>query len=116
MLDITIPPPPVFMLLLTNLLGYRDPTIVRPVLSLSPANGPGPWMTPDRDYIACWRCPLFCPALIKGPEPPVTSGEAGWTAGSTHLHHVLGTSQVWAHALIHTLAGEVWTPITLLEL
>ena len=32
------------------------------------------------------------------------SGEAQWTAGSMHLHHTLGTSQGWAHALIHTLA------------
>ena len=32
------------------------------------------------------------------------TGEAGWTAGSTYLHHALGTSQVWARALIHTLA------------
>ena len=53
---------------------------------------------------------------MKNPEPCVTPGEAGWTAGSTHLHHALGTSQVWAHALIYALAGEVQTPITLLEL
>ena len=35
----------------------------------------------------------------KSPDPSVMSGEAGWTAGSTHLHHVLGTSQVWACTL-----------------
>ena len=66
------------------------------------------------------RQELYClvevPSLYKGPEPPVTSGEAGWTAGSTHLHHTLGTSQVGAHTLIHTLTGEAWTPIALLEL
>ena len=55
-------------------------------------------------------------SLYKSPEPPVMSGEAGWTAECTHPCHALGTSQVWAHALILTLVGEVWTPITLLEL
>ena len=38
------------------------------------------------------------------------SGEAGWTAGSTHQHHNLGTFQLSAHALPHTLweaAGSI---------
>ena len=54
--------------------------------------------------------------LYKNPKPPVTSGKAGWTAGSMHPHHALLTSQVWEHTLIHTLAGEAHTPIILLEL
>ena len=49
--------------------------------------------------------PPLLPSSYKSPGHPATSGEAGWTAGSTHLHHALGTSQVWAHALIHTFVG-----------
>ena len=44
------------------------------------------------------------PSPYKSPDPPVTSGEAGWTVESKHLHHALETSQVWAHALIHAFA------------
>ena len=43
------------------------------------------------------------PSLYKSPEPSVMLGEAGWRAGSMHLHHALGTSQVWAHTLSHAL-------------
>ena len=44
---------------------------------------------------------------MKSPEPPVTSGEEGLTAGSMHPHHALGTSQVWAHTLMNMpLLGE----------
>ena len=39
MLDITTPPPPVLVLSLTNLLGYRGPAIVKPALCLES----GPW-------------------------------------------------------------------------
>ena len=56
------------------------------------------------------------PSLYKSPEPPVTSGEAGWTAEGMHPYHALETSQVWAHTPIHTLVGEAQTPIALLEL
>ena len=56
------------------------------------------------------------PSPYKSPKPPVTSGEAGWTAGSTHPHYALGTPQVWAYSLIHALVGEVQTPIALLDL
>ena len=116
MLDITTPPPPVLMLLLPNLLGYKAPTIVKPVLCLEP----GQWalaLDHSRQELYCLvGVPPLLPSPYKSPEPPVTSGKAGWTAGSMHLHHALGTSQVWAHALIHALAGEAWTPITLSEL
>ena len=43
------------------------------------------------------------------------SGKAGWTAGSTHQHHALGTSQVRAHAPSHApwqgtgSIGRIWT-------
>ena len=37
MLDITIPPYPVPVLLLANLVGYRGPTIVKYVLCLGPS-------------------------------------------------------------------------------
>ena len=100
----------------TNLLGYRDPTIVKPVLCLEP--GQWAWaLDGSRQELYCLvEVPPPLPSLYKSPELPVTSGEAGWTAGSMHLHHALGTSQVGAHALIHDLTGEVWTLITLLEL
>ena len=116
MLDITTPPPPVLMLFLTNLLGYRGPTIVKPGLCLE--LGQWAWtMDGSRQELYClveMSPPL--PSLYKNPEPPVTSREVGWTAGSTHLHHALGTSQVWADTLIHALTGKVRIPITLLEL
>ena len=104
MLDITTPPHPVLVLVLVNLLGYRGPTIVKPVLCLEPSqwvwaldgSRQGPY------YLV--EVPPLLPSLYKSLEPPVMSGEAGWTAGSMHLHHALGTSQVWAHTLIHTLA------------
>ena len=116
MLDITTPPPPVLMLLLTNLLGYKGPTIVKPVLCLE--SGQWAWaLDRFRQALYCLvEMPPLLPSPYKSPKPPVMSGEACWTVGSMHLHHTLGTSQVCAHALIHTLAGEVWTPITLLGL
>ena len=104
MLDITTPPHPVLVLLLANLLGYRGPTIVKPVLCLE--TGQWAWaLDGSRQELHCLVevLPLL-PSLYKNPEPPVISGEADWTAGSRHLHHALGTSQVWAHALIHALA------------
>ena len=104
MLDITTPPPPVLMLLLTNLLGYKGPTIVKPILCLELSQ----WtraLGGSRQELNCLvEVPPPLPSLYKNPESSVTSGEAGWTAGSMHLHHALGTSQVWAHTLIHTLA------------
>ena len=39
-----------------------------------------------------------CPAPINSPESGVTSGQAGWTVMGAHLHHALGTSQVWAYS------------------
>ena len=36
------------------------------------------------------------PVPINSPVSGVVSGEAGWTVRGIHLHHVLGTSQVWA--------------------
>ena len=94
----------------------QGPTIVKPVLCLK--SGQGAWALEDfRQGLHCLvEVPPLLPSLYKSPEPPVTSGEVGWTAGSTHLHHALGTSQVRAHTLIHALAGEVQTPIALLEL
>ena len=37
MLDITTLPPPVLVLFLINLLGYKGPIIVKPVLCLEPS-------------------------------------------------------------------------------
>ena len=116
MLDITTPPPPILMLLLTNLLGYKGPTIVKPVLCLES----GQWARAldgfRQELYYLVEVPPLLLSPYKSPKPPVMLGEAGWTAGNMHLHHALGTSQVWAHALIHALAGEVQTPITLLGL
>ena len=105
-LGITTPPPPVLMLLLANLLGYSGPTIVKPVLCLE--TGQWAWaLDGSRQELHCLvEVPPLLPSLYKSPEPPVISGEADWTAGSMHLHHALGTSQVWAHALICALAGR----------
>ena len=116
MLDITTPPPPVLMLLLANLLGYRGPTIVKPAFCLE--SGLWLWALDGsrQELYYLVEVPPPLPSPYKSPEPPVMSGEAGWTAGSTYLHYALGTSQVWAHTLIHTLTREAWTPIALLEL
>ena len=111
MLDITIPPPPVLMLLLTNLLGYRGPTIVKPVLCLEPSRVQAHWPSSRQELYCLVEVPPPLPSLYKNPEPPVMSGEAGWTVGSTHLYHALGTSQVGVHALIHALTGEAQTPL-----
>ena len=92
-------PPPVLVLFLINLLG---PTIVKPDLCLEPSQWA--WILGgSRQELYCLVPPLL-PSLYKRPDLPVMSGEVGWTAGSMHLHHALGTSQVWAQALIHTLA------------
>ena len=104
MLDITIPPPPVLMLLLTNLLGYKGPPIVKPVLCLEPSQRARALGGSRQELYCLAEVPPPQPSLNKNPESPVMSGEAGWTAGSMHVHHALGTSQVWAHALIHALA------------
>ena len=45
MLDITTPPPPIPMLPLTNLLGYRGPILVKPVLCLE--SGSWAWALDD---------------------------------------------------------------------
>ena len=96
MLDITTLPLPVSLLLLHNLLGYRGPTTVKPALCLDStpeAWGPG-WSQPGTTLIG-GGIPLM-PSPINSPEPSMMSGEAGWTVRGTHLHHTLGTSQVWA--------------------
>ena len=92
MLDIPTPPPLVLMLLLTNLLGNRGPTIVKRVFCLG--SGQEAWALEDfRQGLHCLvEVPTLLPSPYKSPEPPVTSGEVGWTAGSMHLHHALGTS------------------------
>ena len=103
MLDITTPPHPVPVLLLVNLLGYRGLTIVKPFPCLE--LNPWAWALggSGQGLYCLVEVPPLLPSLYKSPEPCVTLGEAGWTAGSTHLHHTLGTSQVWAHTLRHTL-------------
>ena len=103
MLDITTFPHPVVVLLLVNLLCYWGPTIVWPVLCLEPSQWAWALGGSRQGYIVWWRYPLSCPAPHKSPEPPVISGEAGWTTANTYLHLVLGTSQELAHTLIHTL-------------
>ena len=104
MLDITTFPHSVLMLLLTNLLGYKGPIIVKPVLCLE-RNQWARALGGSRQELYCLvEVPPPLSSLYKNPESLVMSEEAGWTAGSMHLHHALGTSQVWAHALIHTLA------------
>ena len=88
-----IPLPPVLMLLLTNLLGYKGPTIGKPVLCLE--SGQWAWSLDGfRQELYCLvEVPTLLPSPYKSPKPPVTSGEAGWTAGSMHLHNALGTIQ-----------------------
>ena len=91
------------VLLIANLLGYRGPTMVKPALCLEPS--PWAWALGGSGqglYCLVEVLPLL-PSLYKSPEHCVMSGEAGWTAGSMHLHHALETSQVWAHALTYTL-------------
>ena len=85
-LGIATPPPPVIMLLLVNLPGYRGPTIVKPVLSWARPIGLSPGWLQTGTILSGGGAPLL-PSLYKNPEPPVTSGEAGWTVGSMHLHH-----------------------------
>ena len=60
----------------TNLLGYRDPTIVKPVLCLEP--GQWAWaLDGSRQELYCLvEVPPPLPSLYKSPELPVTSGEA----------------------------------------
>ena len=86
-------PHPVLVLLLVNLLRYRGPTIVKPVLCLEP--GQWAWtLNGSRQELYCVvEVPPHLPNPYKSPEPPVMSEEPGWTAGSTHLHHALGASQ-----------------------
>ena len=84
-----------------------SPTIVKLVLCLEPnawtvaLGGSGQGL-----YCLVEVHPLLS-SLYKSPEPCVTSGEAGWTAGCIHLHYVLGTSQVWAHTLTYILMRGV---------
>ena len=87
MLDITTPPHPVPVLLLANQLGYRGPTIVKLVLCLEPS--------------------LWAWALAGSGQGLYCLVEAGWTAGSMHLYHSVGTSQAWANTLTHALLRDV---------
>ena len=97
MLDITTPPHPVPVLLLANLLGYRGPTIVKPVLCLGPS--PFAWVLggSGQGLYCLVQVPPLLSSLYKSPEPCVMLEEAGWTAVSMHLCHALATSQVGAH-------------------
>ena len=61
--------------------------------------GSGPWGGSGQGLHCLVEVPPLLPSLYKSPEPFVTSGEVGWTAGSKHLHHPLATSQVRVHAL-----------------
>ena len=92
------------MLLIANLLGYRGPTIVKPVLCLEPSQWVWALGGSRKGLYYLVEVPPLLTSLYKSLEPPVMSGETGWTAGSTHLHHALGTSQIWVHALTHALA------------
>ena len=110
-------PSPCIYVALTNLLGYRCPTIVKLAFCLEPSQ----WacsLDDSRQELYCLvEVPLLLPSPYKSPDHPVMSGEAGWTAGSMHLHNTLGTSQVWAHALIlihalaerHRLQSHYWS-------
>ena len=100
-------PHPVTLLFLTNLFGYRGPTIVKPAPSVELS----PWV---RALGWLWKGTILsgggahsCPASIKSWVLCVMSGEADWTAGSTHLHHALGTSEAWVHTLPHALLRGV---------
>ena len=97
------------MLLPYNLLGNMGPTIVKPVLCLDL----DPWASAHGS--SGWD--LFCLVEVFPlfPSPYkilnlwcdiMMSGEAGWIVGSTHQHHVLGTSQVMAHTLLYTPLGR----------
>ena len=76
-----------------NLLGYRGPTIAKPVLCLEP--GQWAWaLDGSRQELYCLvEVPPLLSSLYKSPEPAVMSEEAGKTTGSMHLHHALGTSE-----------------------
>ena len=100
-LDITTPPHPETLLLLADLLGCRGPNIIKPVLCLEPS--PWAWVLggSGQGLYCLMEVPPLLLSLYKSSEPFVMSGEVGWTAGSMHLCHALGTSQVWAHALTY---------------
>ena len=82
MLDITIPPHSVTVLLSVNLLGYMGPTIVKPVLSLELS--PWAWALggSGQGLYCLVEVPLLLPSLYKSPEPCLMPGEAGCTARS----------------------------------
>ena len=70
-------PPPVLMLLLTNLLGYRGPTIVKPVLCLKSRQGA--WALEDfrQGLHHLVELPPLLPSPYKSPEPPGHVGQQG---------------------------------------
>ena len=96
MLDITTPPLPVCLLLLDNLLGYRGPTTVKPALCLDLTLRAWILGGSNKELYCLMDVSPSCPTPINIPGSSVMSGEAGWTVRGAHLHHALGTSQVWA--------------------
>ena len=77
------------------------PTIVKPVLSLELS--PWTWAlgSSGKGLYCLVEVSLLLPSLYKSPESCVMPGEAGCTTRIMHLHHALGTSQVWAHILTY---------------
>ena len=109
-------PHSVLVLLLVNLLGNRGPTRGKHVFCLEPSQWV--WALNGSTYELYYlvEVPPLLPSPYKSPDPPVMSGEVGWTAGSMHLHHALGTfSGMGSHPDPHPY-WEVQTPIMLLEL
>ena len=87
--------PSLCLLLLDNLLGYRGPTTVKPVLCLDPTLGTR--VGGSSQGLCCLvEVSPSCPAPINNSESGVMSGEVGWAVRGAHLHHALGTSQIRA--------------------
>ena len=79
MLGITTPPLPVCLLLLDNLLRYRDQPQLNLICDWILPLGPGA-LGGARQGLHC-LVEVFpsCPAPINSPESSMMSGEAGWT-------------------------------------
>ena len=95
MLDITTPPLPVCCFWVICLDTGVQPQLNLPCVWIPP---PGPEALDGASQGLCCLVEVSpcCPSPINSPEPGVMSEEAGWAVRGAHLHHALGTSQVWA--------------------
>ena len=103
MLDITTAPHCTYVAF-NQSAWIQGPTIAKPVPCLEPSQWTWALDGSRQDLYCLVELPALLLSPYKSPKPPVISGEAGWTVGSTHLHHAFVTSKVWAHTLIHALA------------